>query len=601
MRKLLLFVLSLCISGYAGAQCNAAFTATQTPSGNDLLKVSFNNTSSYGLPFSGQVRSYTINYEAGATASGTVSIPDHIYSSPGTYTVHMQIWSFDSVSNTQVCTDTTMPNIVVSYPACGTRISFTGTGATRNFTATTPGGSTGMSYAWNFGDGSTGTGATPNHTYATAGSYTVTLTATNSATSCSYTNTAVIYISLPPAPLTCSSLSAAFTASVSANVATITNTSSTVPAPYVRTAQWSFGDGSFSSAINPPAHTYSTVGVYNISLIMVWRDSFMTTFCSDTVNQVIAVTSVPTPPNLISGQVRYDSLTYGINNFKVWLIKLDSSTYTLYAVDSQITANTANAYYAFANKPAGYYLTKAEVYLGATSGSGLIPTYHDSSVYWYSATQIAHTGGSSLGKNIYMQTGTLTSGPGFIAGAISAGANKGTASGIAGIEVYLRNSQSRVVTRTFTDAQGNYRFSNLARGAYSVHPEKMNFATTPITPIVLAAGSDTVNAANFSYDETRRSIVPGNSLSIPVCYAAPGVYASPIPAHDNININWVSPVDGELQFFVTSYTGQTVARTETQRGVAGTINLSLRNLAPGIYFLHGTGVLKGAVTRIVVQ
>lgn len=601
MRKLLLFVLSLCISGYAGAQCAASLTATPNPIGNDLLNYSFNNTSSYGLPFSGQIKSFVVSYGDGATATGSVAIPDHVYTAPGTYIVDLTIYSIDSVTNTQVCTDTAMPYIAVAYPACGTRITYTSSGAVRNFLATTPGGSTGMSYSWNFGDGGTGTGSSPSHTYASAGLYTVTLTATNTANACSYTNTATIYVSLPPAPLSCSSLSASFTASVTGNVATITNTSSTVSSPYVRTADWNFGDGSFSTAINPPAHTYSTVGVYNVSLITVWRDSFMTTVCRDTVVQTVAITSIPTPPNLISGQVRYDSATYGINNFKVWLIKLDSATYTLYAVDSQITANTANAYYAFANKPAGYYLTKAAVYLGSTSGTGLVPTYHDSSAFWYAARQINHNGGSSLGRNIYMQTGTLTSGPGFISGMISLGANKGTASGVAGVEVYLRNSQSRVVTRTFTDAQGNYSFPNLARGAYSVYPEKLNFATTPITPIVLTAGNDTSIAANFSYDETRRSIVPGNGLSVVNVSRAPGIHASPVPAHDNINISWVSPVDGELQFVVTSYTGQTVARTESRRGVAGTINLSLRNLAPGIYFLHGTGVLKGAVTRIVVQ
>ena len=200
-----------------------------------------------------------------------------------------------------------------------------------------------------------------------------------------------------------------------------------------------------------------------------------------------------------------------------------------------------------------------------------------------------------------MQTGTLTSGPGFIGGNISLGANKGSANGVPGILVFLRNSQSRIVSRTMTDAQGNFSFANLALGAYSIYPEVMNFATTPITPIVLNSTSDTVMSADFSYDEARRSIVPRNSLEIPVCYAAPGVYVTPVPAHDNVNINWISSASGELQFFVTNYTGQTVARTERLQGVSGSVSLNVRNLAPGIYFVHGTGSMSGSVTRIVIQ
>lgn len=603
MRKLLLFLAAFCSAGYAGAQCASSFTAALSPQGNNLLNVNFNNTSSYGLPYTGQQKSFVIDYGDGTFANGTVNIPNHVYAAPGTYTIGLRIFNVDSVSQMQVCTDSFGIVLPVGYSSCGTTMAVTGTGATRSFSATTPLGATGMTYSWNFGDGGTATGATVSHTYATAGSYTVTLSATSStAPTCTYVNVRSIYISLPPAPLNCSSLAATFSTSTSANVVTLVNTSSSVPQPpYLVQSQWDFGDGATSTSRNPVPHTYTSTGVYTITLRTIWRDSTSTTVCSDTERHVVAIASIPAPPNLISGQVRYDSLTYGINNFKVWLIKLDSAANTLYAVDSQITANTANAYYSFANKPSGVYRTKAAVYLGSGSGAGLIPTYHDSSAYWNTAMQIYHYGGSSINRHIYMRTGMVSAGPGFIGGNISLGANKGTAGGARGIMVFLRDNAARIVALTYTDSLGNYSFSNLATGAYSVYPEMLNIATTPITPIVLSGPSPRYASGDFSYDETRRSIVPRAALDVPVCYAAPGLYISPVPAHDKLNIAWVSATEGELRFIITSSTGQSVARTESLRGVSGNVTLDVSNLAPGIYFVHGTGAVRGSISRIVIQ
>jgi PKD repeat protein len=605
MKKLLLFfAAALCSAGYVDAQCVASFTSTAAPSGNNLLNYDFSNTSSFGLPFTGQLKSYQINYGDGSawtSVNNSTAIPSHSYTVPGTYTVGLRIYSYDSITNTQLCTDTVGHVINVAYPGCGTTMNVTGTtGGFRAFTATTVGGSTGMNYSWTFGDGGTATGASTNHTYTAAGSYTVTLVATG--TGCSYTNTRTIYISLPPAALNCSTLSASFNVSVAGNVLTTVNTSSTVSSPYVMTATWAYGDGATATGMNPPAHVYASTGVYYVGMQMIWRDSFYNTYCQDTTVRLVTVSSIPAPANIISGQVRYDSLTYGINNFKVWLIKLDSATNTLYAVDSQITANTANAYYAFANKAAGIYRTKAAVYLGASAGTGLYPTYHDTSVYWNTALLINHTGGSSLNRNINMRSGTLSAGPGFIGGNVSFGANKGAATGVPGVTVYLRDKVEHVVAMARTDASGRYSFPNIPLGAYSIYPEIINVATTPATPIVLsAATTSTYSAADFSYDEARRTIIPHNSLSVGATSNMAGVYVSPVPAHETLSIRWSNAADGEQQFVVTSATGQLVTRTESLRGVSGTVNLNVSKFAPGIYFLYGTGALRGTVTRFVVQ
>lgn len=65
-----------------------------------------------------------------------------------------------------------------------TSFSISGSGLTKTFTNTTPG--TGMTYSWDFGDGTpASTLVSPTHTYATTGAKTVKLTATTTSTACS--------------------------------------------------------------------------------------------------------------------------------------------------------------------------------------------------------------------------------------------------------------------------------------------------------------------------------------------------------------------------------------------------------------------------------
>ena len=117
-----------------------------------------------------------------------------------------------------------------------------------------------VSWAWSFGDGSTSATQSPVHTYSAAGTYTVTLTATNTAGSDTITQTGFIAISsAPTAPV------ASFASSVTAGTAPLSvqfvDSSTNSPTSWT----WSFGDGGTSTVQNP-AHTYSTEGTYTVTL-----------------------------------------------------------------------------------------------------------------------------------------------------------------------------------------------------------------------------------------------------------------------------------------------------------------------------------------------
>jgi PKD repeat protein len=592
------------LSASAQPPCVSSFTAAAAPLNNQLLRVQFTNNSSWGLSAPGIIRQAIIDYGDGNSASIGTTSPSHVYATTGSKIVGLRINRYDSATNTLLCTDTFGLVITVAYPSCGTTMAVSGTGLTRTFTATTPTGGTGMNYSWNFGDGSpASSGFLVSHSYATSGTYTVTLTATRGTpVTCTYINTMAVTVYVPPAPINCSPLHGGFTSSVSANVVTTTNTSSSISSPYSVDYLWRYGDGATSTAKNPLPHTYTAKGIYILSLVTTWHDSLYTTTCRDSVSDTIGITSIPAPPNVISGTVYYDSVTYGISNFKVWLIKLDTATHMLYAVDSVVTASTAFPFYAFGSKPAGSYRTKAAVYSSALPSAmvGLIPTYHDTSSYWSSARVINHAGGVTTGRHIFMNSGILPSGPGFIGGNVSLGANKGSGNGVGGILIILRGLNLKIVQATYTDANGNYSFPNIPIGFYSVYPEFINYTTQPVTPVVVTANTPTWTAINFNQDDQKRSIAP-RSLAVTTLSTSAGFTVAPNPADGIVRISWKasSPVNG--QFIISNITGAQVTQTEMVQGAEGRIDLNVAQLPAGMYFVRGTGGLSAQVIRLIVR
>lgn len=113
------------------------------------------------------------------------------------------------------------------------------------------------SWLWKFGDGLTSTLESPTHTYTLVGTHSVTLTVSGPGGTDTLTRTDYITV--------CEAVRADFAASpvhgVSPLVVTFTDTSSGPVAVW----QWDFGDGA-TSALQHPTHTYTTAGVYTVSL-----------------------------------------------------------------------------------------------------------------------------------------------------------------------------------------------------------------------------------------------------------------------------------------------------------------------------------------------
>jgi PKD repeat protein len=140
---------------------------------------------------------------------------------------------------------------------------------------------------WNFGDGGTVSAVAPSHTYATVGSFSVKHYIVkhnpNGVVLCSDTVTKVVLIQQTSA--TCN---ADFTTQfLTGNAVKFIPSDSTMPLSTLD--NWSFGDGTYSTFINSPTHTYAAPGTYTIGHgISKWQNGVV--ICTDTTTKQITVT-----------------------------------------------------------------------------------------------------------------------------------------------------------------------------------------------------------------------------------------------------------------------------------------------------------------------
>lgn len=375
--------------------------------------------------------------------------------------------------------------------------------------------------------------------------------------------------------------------------ANFTNTSTFIP---LSPTDWasgyvSFGDGS-SPVWNGPGssftHNYPGPGTYFVWLSQKVVDSITNqVICIDTFSQSITITQNPSGANSIAGDIHWDQSTIpdSVAYFKVWLIQHDSMANTLTAVDSVIVYPWTGSY-VFNNPASGSYLTKAAPSYGngPIPAYGYVPTYHDSSLYWSGASTIIHAGGVTYGKDIWMLYGTPITGPGFIGGNISMGAGKGTGTGVPGMLVFLRNNTTnQMIASVYTDANGDFTFSNIPVGSYNIYPEEINYVTTPSAALHITTGH--ASATSVDFVQTDDEIKPATVLSIPAVSKNDGISLYPNPVTDQLLIENKTGLFN--QFTIVNTLGQAMKQGSLRQG---NNKVETTSLGSGIYHI----IVQGA-------
>jgi gliding motility-associated-like protein len=213
------------------------------------------------------------SWDFGDATNSSIPNPSHSYTAPGTYTIKLTAYKGTSTS-IKTKTVVIYSNPVVDFTAN----VFSGCpGMTVNFTDNSnpvvPGAAT---YNWVFGDGFSSTQKNPAHVFLQPGDHTITLSVKNSG-GCtnSLFKTAYIHVHTPPvADFTVSN-----TCKAPVNAQFTTNVTGTAPYSY----SWNFGDGG-TAVGNNPAHYYSAMGTYNVTLIVQDGNG-----CKDTLIKPITV------------------------------------------------------------------------------------------------------------------------------------------------------------------------------------------------------------------------------------------------------------------------------------------------------------------------
>jgi hypothetical protein len=265
-----------------------------------------------------------------------------------------------------------------------------------------------------------------------------------------------------------------------------------------------------------------------------------------------------------------------------------------------------SASYSFCGMTTDSFRIKAAV--DSVSGTtGYLPTYHNSSPFWNSATVVYHTVGTNdINKNITMGFGTPTTGPGFVGGLVTSGANKGTddAIPVPNLLVFaINNATGNILQSTYTDATGRYSFSSLPTGTpIKIYPELINYLTTPYPAITLTAGTPSMTAAHFSKNTLSETITPIVSSVTPISATSATIGIFPNPAHGTLNVAWSNVASGIGNVTLTDITGRTVLETTIDMNQSsGSAQINLSNINAGLYLFSFKANGVNYNTKVVVE
>ncbi len=227
--------------------------STSTVSGCAPLLVTFVDQST-GNPTSWK-------WDLGNGVNSILQNPSAVYTNPGIYNVKLIVQNTagkDSIIKINYITVFAKPTISFSSATTSACVNST-IYFTDNCTA---GSGTIFSRQWDFGDGTLGNNQNPSHQYVSSGVFNISLKVTNS-NGCVESLTKINYINIDNKPTAAFINSTATNCSAPFEVTFQNSSTGTTALSY----NWNFGDGTFSTAINP-AHTYSTPGNYTVKLFV---------------------------------------------------------------------------------------------------------------------------------------------------------------------------------------------------------------------------------------------------------------------------------------------------------------------------------------------
>ncbi|MBL7882887.1 MAG: T9SS type A sorting domain-containing protein [Bacteroidia bacterium] len=269
----------------------------------------------------------------------------------------------------------------------------------------------------------------------------------------------------------------------------------------------------------------------------------------------------------------------------------------------QTVALNANGDFHFTSVIYGDYIVK--VFANNTAFPTLLPTYYGNVYLWGSASILPH--GCALNDTlvITMSEQQALTGPGQLSGTVIEGPGFGRLEGdpIPGIDVKLgRNPGGQLVTSTETDNNGDYNFSNLPNGSYTVYVDIPGLGLDSTYTVEIT--DTTNNYPNLDYEVDTNSVYPvnqnPNSISNLDFAKATKFSVYPNPFKSGLNITYALSQDAEMRLEIYSVLGIKVQSIVNKNQQAGEYRYTFDDqIQSGVYFISLTVDGKTSTQRVI--
>ena len=285
-----------------------------------------------------------------------------------------------------------------------------------------------------------------------------------------------------------------------------------------------------------------------------------------------------------SNQGQQNNNNYGT----AWLIeKCTSSAGTILTAVDSATIDSGGSFQIPYRQPSTgcHFLLKAAFNTSSNNYANYLPTYYANGanpILWSNAPH-TDTPGYYL---FWMRQGTNPGGPGFVGGNVLQGANKGTAVGdpLEGRIMILTDMSDNAVAYTYTDANGEFSFSNIAHGSYKLFGDKWG-RNNPALYVTVDANNENINNIVFEENDTDfkgRYVWATNVTNVNSELSKVSVF--PNPVQGQINIDGLNNISGDKVVTITSVTGAVIFNQTYNEGQQ--VSISANDMAAGLYMLE---------------
>jgi hypothetical protein len=280
----------------------------------------------------------------------------------------------------------------------------------------------------------------------------------------------------------------------------------------------------------------------------------------------------------------------------------------------QIATIDAQGNYSFTGINDGQYIVAA---IPNTSDSMLVTTYYssDSAYLWNDSSVLVINHGcladATLADLIMVEQLGTGGGPGLITGQILQGLGFGRNEGepIPGVDIKLgKNPGGALMKNTSTDSSGNYTFSNVAFGNYTIYVDIPGLGRDSSYTITIDSLNNQYPNLNYKADSTSIYLNPSSTTGINTIVLNSeiklNVYPNPIKGTATIEYSILSNKEQKVALDIYNILGMKISTLINANQQNGTykvyFNSENNNLNSGIYFIRLAVDGKIITKRVVV-